>query len=74
MYLTSSIFPLLSAQVRPQITDEQKPFVLRVLEIPLSQRKWKDLVIADTLLAYCGGPKPSLTAHRLNVFSHGRKF
>lgn len=50
-------FFLFSALVHPQITDEQKVFIHRVLEIPFEQRKWKDLVTLDTLHAFCGGPK-----------------
>ena len=55
MYLTSLF--LFTAQVRPQISDEQEVFIHRVLEIPFEQRKWKDLVTLDILHAFCGGPE-----------------
>ena len=60
---------LFLASVHPQITDEQEAFICRVLEIPLGQRKWKDLVTLDTLHTYCGGPEPSPTTHGLNAYS-----
>ena len=56
MYLTLCS-PLFSTQVRPKIIDEQENFLRKVWEIPLEQRKWKDLVTLDTLHAFCEGPE-----------------
>ena len=64
---------LFSTQVRPQISDEHKVFIHRVLEIPFEQRKWKDLVTLDTLHAFCGGPEPMTVARRLHAFFCRRK-
>ena len=71
MYLTSPF--LFSAQVRPQISDEQEVFIHHVLEIPFEQRKWKDLVTLDTLHAFYAGPEPTTVARRLHAFSRRRK-
>ena len=49
----------LSAYTRPHITDEQEEFIQRILEIPLEDRKCRDLITLDTLHLYCGGPDPS---------------
>ena len=65
MYLTPLFFFL--AQVCPQISDEQEAFIHRVLEIPLEQRKWKDLITLDTLHAYCGGPPVDYTPSPIDV-------
>ena len=74
---SSSVLMLLffsfSASVHPIITDEQEAFIHRVLEIPFEQRKCKDLITLDTLHAYCGGPKPTPVARRLNTYSRRRK-
>ena len=56
MYLTLCS-PLFSTQVRPKIIDKQENFLRKVWEIPLEQRKWKDLVTLDTLHAFCEGPE-----------------
>ena len=50
-------FLFFPAQVHPHITNEQEAFINRVLEIPLEQRKWKDLVTLDILHTFCGGPE-----------------
>ena len=51
-----------SAYTRPHITDEQEEFIHRVLEIPLEERKCRDLITLDTIHLYCGGPEPSTEA------------
>ena len=68
MYLIFCNFYFL-AQVRPEITDEQKNFLKRVWVIHLEERKWKDLVTLDTLYAFCGGLELTPTARRLHASS-----
>ena len=63
-----------SASVRPIITDEQKAFIHRDLEIPFEQQKCRDLITLDTLHAYYGGLKPNPTARRLNTYSRRCKY
>ena len=53
---------LFSAYTRPHITDEQEEFIRRVLEIPLEERKCRDLITLDTIHLYCGDPEPSTEA------------
>ena len=65
---------LFSAYTRPHITDEQEEFIRRVLEIPLDERKCRDLITLDTIHLYCGGPEPSPEARRLEEFSRRRKY
>lgn len=67
-------FPHFSACVRPLIIDEQEAFIHRVLEIPIDERRCRDLITLDTLHAYCGGFEPMLAYHRLNAYSRRRKF
>ena len=62
-----------SAYIRPQITDEQEGFIQRILEIPLEDRKCRDLITLDTLHLYCGGPDPSAEARKLEEFARRRK-
>ena len=71
-YLMSSFS--FSISVRLHITDEQKTFVHRVLEIPFEERKCRDLITLDTLHAYCGGLKLTPIACRLNSYSLQHKF
>ena len=66
-------FFLIASSVRPSITDEQVGFIQRVLEIPLDQRKCRDLINLDTLHLYCGGPKPSPEAQKLGEYSRQSK-
>ena len=70
--LTFLLF-FLSAYTRPYITDEQEEFIHWVLEIPLEERKCRDLVTLDTIHLYCGGPEPSAEARKLEEFSRRRK-
>ena len=72
MYLTLCSL-LFSAQVRPKIIDDHENFLRKVWEIPLEQRKWKDLVTLDTLHAFCGGLEPMPTARRLHASSRCHK-
>ena len=65
---------LFSAYTRPHITDEQEEFIRRVLEIPLEERKCRDLITLDTIHLYCGGPEPSPEARRLEEFSRRREY
>ena len=65
--------PCFSASIRPHITEEREDFIRRVIEIPLDQRKCRDLITLDTLHAYCGGPMPTTEAHGLNNYSRSRK-
>ena len=44
------------------------------MEIPLDQRKCKDLVTLDTIHAFCGGPMPTPETCRLQAYTHRRKF
>ena len=67
-------FFLIAASARPRITDEQEGFIQRVLEIPLDQRKCRDLINLDTIHLYCGGPKPSPEARKLGEYSRRRKW
>ena len=66
--LTFLLF-FLSAYTRPHITDEQEEFIRRVLEIPLEERKCRDLITLDISHLYCGGPEPSAEARKLEEFS-----
>ena len=70
--LTFLLF-FLSAYTRPHITDEQEEFICRVLEIPLEERKCRDLITLDTIQLYCEGPEPSAEAQKLEEFSRRRK-
>ena len=65
---------LFSAYTRPHITDEQEEFIRRVLEIPLEERKCRDLITLDTIHLYCGGPEPSTEGRRLEEFSRRREY
>ena len=64
----------MAANARPRITDEQEGFIQRVLEIPLDQRKFWDLINLDTLHLYCGGPELSPEARKLGEYSCRRKW
>ena len=66
-------FLFFSAYTRPHITDKQEEFIRRVLEIPLEERKCRDLITLDTIHLYCGGPEPSTEARRLEEFSRRRE-
>ena len=70
--LTFLLFFLL-AYTRPHITDEQEEFIRRVLEIPLEERKCRDLITLDTVHLYCGGPELSAEARKLEEFSRRRE-
>ncbi|KAK9984836.1 hypothetical protein SO802_034361 [Lithocarpus litseifolius] len=59
--------------VRPAITEEQEAFILKVTEIPLEERKCRDLITPDALHTYYGGPEPTEEARRLNNLSRQRK-
>ena len=72
-FLTSITF-LFPASVHPRIIEEQEDFICRVTNIPLDERKCRDLIILDTLHAYCEGPKPTPEAYHLNAYSRRRKF
>ena len=65
---------LFSAYTRPHITEEQEEFIRRVLEIPLEERKCRDLITLDTIHLYCGGPEPSAETRRLEEFSRRREY
>ena len=67
------LFLFVSASTHPEISDEQKEFIRRVLDIPLEQRKCRDLITLDTLYLYCGGPEPTAEARKLDEFSHRHK-
>ena len=67
-------FFLLVATARPNISDEQLGFIQRILEIPLDQRKCRDLINLDTLHLYCGGPDLSPEARKLGEYSRRRKW
>ena len=58
-----------SAHTRPHVIDEQEEFIRRVLEIPLEERKCRDLITLDTIHLYCGGPEPSAESRKLVDFS-----
>ena len=62
MLLTFFFFFFFSTHTRPHIIDEQEEFIHRVLEIPLEERKCRDLITLDTIHLYCGGPEPSAEA------------
>ena len=66
-------FLFLSAYTRPHITDEQEEFIQRILEIPLEDRKCRDLITLDTLHLYCGGPEPLVAARKLEEFARRRE-
>lgn len=55
-----------SASVCLSITDEQEAFIRRVLDIPFDEKRCKNLIMLDTLHAYCSGPVLTPKAHRLN--------
>ena len=63
----------LATHIRPAISEEQKAFILRVTEIPLEERRCRDLITPNALHAYCGGPAPTEEARRLNNLSRQRK-
>ena len=71
--LTIFFLSFFSAYTRPHITDEQEEFIRRVLEIPLEERKCRDLITLDTIHLYCGGPEPLTEARRLEEFSCRRE-
>ena len=62
------------AYTRLHITDEQEEFIQRILEIPLEDRKCRDLITLDTLHLYCGGPESSAAARRLEEFARRREW
>ena len=62
-----------SAYTRPHVTDEHEEFIRRVLEIPLEERKCRDLITLDTIHLYCGGPESSTEARSLEEFSRRRE-
>ena len=64
---------MIAASARPSITDEQLGFIQRILEIPLDQRKFRDLINLDILHLYCGGPDLSAEARKLGEYSRRRK-
>ena len=72
VYLTFCSFGF-SAEVCPEITNEQENFFKRFWAIPLEERKWKDLVTLNTLYAYCGGLEPTPEAQWLHASSCHRK-
>ena len=72
-FLTLSLFFIIAATVRPSITDEQLGFIQQILEIPLDQRKCRDLINLDTFHLYCGGPDLSPEARKLGEYSCRRK-
>ena len=72
--LMSSSFFFISASIRPSISNEQEAFIQRVIKIPFEQHKCRDLITLDTLHAYCGGPKPTLAARRINTYSRRREY
>ncbi|KAK9995352.1 hypothetical protein SO802_020038 [Lithocarpus litseifolius] len=49
---------------RPVIIEEQEAFILKVTEIPLEERKCRDLITPDALYTYYGGPVPTEEARR----------
>ncbi|KAK9987401.1 hypothetical protein SO802_032352 [Lithocarpus litseifolius] len=61
---------VLETSIRLEITKKQEAFILKVTEIPLEERKCRDLITPDALYAYYGGPKPTEEARRLNSLSH----
>ena len=71
--LLTLAFLFLSSYTRPHITDEQEEFIQRILEIPLEERKCRDLITLDTIHLYCGGPDPSAEARRLEEFARRRE-
>ena len=71
--LTLFLFFFFSAHSRPHITDEQEEFIRRVLEIPLEERKCRDLITLDSIHLYCEGPEPSAEARKLDEFSCQRE-
>ena len=66
-------FFLFVASVRLHITDEQKEFIQRVLEIPLEHRKCQNLINLDTIHLYYWGPEPTPEARKLGEYSRRRK-
>ena len=68
-----TLFFLIAATARPSITDEQLGFIQWILEIPLDQRKCRDLINLDTLHLYYGGPDSSPEAQKLGEYSRRRK-
>ena len=73
-FLTPSSFFLIAATAHPHISDEQLGFIQRILEIPLDQRKCRDLINLDTLHLYCGGLDPLPEARKLGEYSRRRKW
>ena len=71
--LTPSTFLIFSKRP-PHIIEEQEDFIRRVTEIPLDQRKCRDLITLDTLHLYCGGPELTPIARQLNAYSRRRKY
>ena len=72
--VSNTIFFLIAATVRPNISNEQLGFIQWILEIPLNQRKCRDLINLDTLHLYYGGPDPSPEARKLGEYSCRRKW
>ena len=66
-------FFLIATSVRLSIIDEQVGFIQRVLEIPLDQRKCRDLINLDTLYMYCESPESLSEARKLGEYSRRRK-
>ena len=66
-------FFLILASAHPHISDEQEEFIQRVLEIPLEQRKCRDLITLDTIHLYCGGLELTLEARKLGKYFCRRK-
>ena len=66
-------FFLILASAHPRISDEQEEFIQQVLEIPLEQRKCRNLINLDTIHLYCGGPEPTLEAQKLGEYSRRHK-
>ena len=62
-----------SAHTHPHITNEQEEFIHRILEIPLEDRKCRNLIILDTIHLYSGSPEPSAEARTLEEFARRRE-
>ena len=74
IYLISVLMLFFSFFNYSNIIDEQEAFIHRILEISFEQQKCRDLITLDTLHAYCGGPKLTPIARRLNTYSHRHKY
>ena len=51
---------------------KQENFINHILNIPIEEKGWKDLVAFDNLHAFCGELEPSDEA-RLEILSKNRK-